>query len=79
MDSRALLNDLVQHQNHSQMVFFWSKLTSEPTKRASENDIQRANHNFLLGQWLNGLNFGGLHIFSRENRPFKLFVSGSIG
>ena len=31
------------------------------------------------GQWLNGLNFWGWRIFSRENKPFKLFVSGSIG
>ena len=33
----------------------------------------------LLGEWLNGLNFLGLGIFSRENMPFKLFFSGSIG
>ena len=32
----------------------------------------------LLGQWLNGLNFWGLHIY-RENKPFKrLKLSGSI-
>ena len=28
---------------------------------------------FLLGQWLNGLNFLGWRIFSRENKPFKRF------
>ena len=33
----------------------------------------------LLGQWLNGLNFLGLHnIFSRENKPFKLFFQGPL-
>ena len=30
-----------------------------------------------LSQWLNGLNFLGWRIFSRENKPFQLFFSGS--
>ena len=32
----------------------------------------------LLGQWLNGLNFLGWRIFSRENKPFKLFFQGPL-
>ncbi len=55
-------------------VWFQLKFRNHGWSWAHNDKVDRP---FLLGQWLNLKNFWGWRIFSRENKPFKLFFSGS--